>query len=225
MPNKTLQAYKTLKDFIVRSKILPGERIYLEDLAKTLNLSLTPLREALNRLSQEDLVTHVVNRGYTLRVITNDEVRELFEFCEALEIYAIERAVKSIEALDLMELEKNLMEYKKIMELRYFPERFFTNNEFHMKIVKLGGNQLIVNSMERVFERLAFRVRLENFSGTRGSEVYAEHLAIYNALNSRDVRMAIHAMRDHIVKSKEFVLGELQTKEDYLASLSRTDTR
>jgi len=73
---KTVQVYNILKEFIFKNQILPGERIYLENLSAKLNSSPTPLREALNRLVQEGYFSHSSNRGYTLRVIANSDVEK-----------------------------------------------------------------------------------------------------------------------------------------------------
>jgi DNA-binding GntR family transcriptional regulator len=210
---KVLQAYNIIKEFIFENKIHPSERLYLESLSKRLKISLTPLREALNRLVQEGYVAHNSHRGYILKVITTDEVEKLYEFCEALQTHAVERAVYNVAPSDLADLKENLLRYKKIIEESYSRERFLINNEFHLKITRLGGNEFIVESLERILEKLVLKWKLENIAHGRGPAAYDEHVAIYTSLERRDAGSAITNMRNHIINTKTDVLKILKMRE------------
>jgi DNA-binding GntR family transcriptional regulator len=214
---KVLQAYNIIKEFIFENKIHPGERLYLESLSKRLKISLTPLREALNRLVQEGYVAHNSHRGYILEVITTDEVEKLYEFCEALQTHAVERAVYNVSPSDLAGLKENLLRYKKIIEESYSRERFLINNEFHLKITRLGGNEFIVESLERILEKLVLKWKLENIAHGRGPAAYDEHMAIYTSLERRDAGSAITNMRNHIINTKTDVLKILKMREGLFA--------
>ena len=209
----TIQVYNSLKDFIFRNQILPGERIYLDDLSKKMNISITPLREALNRLVQEGLVCHNANRAYFLRIISIDEVIQLYEFCEALETYAIEQAAKNITPQDLSDLQQNLMRYKKAIEEHYTRDRFLINNEFHLRIARLSQNSIIVENLEKAFEKIVWKWKVENIMLGRGPEAFDEHWAIYASLENHDVAGAVTTMRDHIITTKEDVVRILRAKE------------
>jgi DNA-binding GntR family transcriptional regulator len=211
---KTIRTYNMIKEFILENKIRPGERIYIEYLSKRLNISTTPLREALNRLVQEGFVTHNSHRGYVLLVITTAQVEELYGFCEALETYAIEQAVSNVTPADLADLQENLLRYKKIIEESYSRERFLINNEFHLKIAKLSGNELIVDNLARTFEKLVWKWKLENIVHGRGPAAYDEHMAIYSSLETRDAQSAVTSIRNHIINTKTNVLKMLKMREE-----------
>ncbi len=216
---KTVQVYNTLKDFILTYQILPGERIYLESLSKSLKISPTPLREALNRLVQEDYVTHVSNRGYTLRVITSDEVEKLYEFCEALETFSIERALSNFSESTLAELRENLSKYRRLVEGNFAQERWLVNNQFHIKIAELSENGIIVANLTQAFEKLLLKRKIENLTqGERGPEAYKEHERIYNSIEKRDAAGAVENMRIHIIHAKQYVLHYLKEKENLFRS-------
>lgn len=211
---KTVQVYNILKDFIFTNQILPGERIYLENLSARLNMSLTPLREALNRLVQEGYFSHNSNRGYILKVIQNDEVDKLYEFCEAIETYAIERAISNVTPSDLPELKENLLRYKKSMEENYSRERFLINNEFHLKIATLSNNKIIVENLRQILEKLVWKWKLENIVHGRGPQAYDEHMAIYTSLEMQDVQGAVNNLRMHIINTKKSVMKMLKMREN-----------
>lgn len=214
---KTMKTYNTVKEFILENRIHPGERIYIKDLSTRLNISTTPLREALNRLVQEGFVNHNSHRGYVLQVITISEVEKLYEFSEALETYAIGRAVKNVTPSDLADLQENLSRYKKSIEESYSRERFVINNEFHLKIARLSRNEFIIENVERILEKIALKWKLENMAQGRGPVVYDEHMAIYTSLKRFDAESAILNMRNHIINAKKDVLKILRMKEDLFA--------
>jgi len=211
---KTMRTYNTVKEFILENRIHPGERIYIQDLSKRLNISTTPLREALNRLVQEGFVNHNSHRGYVLQVLTIGEVEKLYEFSEALETYAIGCAVKNVTPSHLADLQENLSRYKKSIEKSYSRERFVINNEFHLKIARLSGNEFIAEHVERILEKIALKWKLENVAQGRGPVVYDEHMAIYTSLERFDAESAIFNMRNHIINAKKDVLKILRMKED-----------
>lgn len=212
-----MRTYNTVREFILENRIHPGERIYIKDLSKRLNISTTPLREALSRLVQEGFVNYNSHRGYVLEVVTIAQVEELYEFCEALETYAIEQAVSNITPPDLADLQKNLLRYKESIEESYSRERFLINNEFHLKIAKLSGNELIANNLARMLEKIAWKWKLENIARGRGPEAYDEHAAIYTSLAKRDAQSAVTSIRNHIINTKKDVLKILRIKEDLFA--------
>jgi len=203
-----------LRDTIFKNQILPGQRIYLENLSEQLKISQTPLREALNRLVQEGLFSHDSNRGYTLRVIQNSDVEKFYEFCEAIETYAIARAIDNVTELDLKELKENLSRYKLSIDENYSRERFLINNEFHLKVAALSTNSIIVENLKQLLEKLVWKWKLENIAHGRGPEAYSEHLAIYGALEKRDTQAAVNDLRLHIINTKISVMKMLSMREN-----------
>lgn len=211
---KSATVYTVIKDFIFRNQILPGQRIDIEDLSKKLGISSTPLREALNRLSYEGYISHDPRRGYSVQLITTDEIEKLYGVCEALETYAIEQAVSKVTSSDLADLKNNLMRYKDVIGEAYTRERFLINNQFHLKVAALSGNEAIVKILSQTYEKFVWKWKVENINHGRGPEAYHEHSAIYTSLESRDLTGAVNNMRNHIIKSKTSVVTYLKWRED-----------
>src|ERR1051325_4204393 len=105
--NLTEEAYQKIKGFILRSEIYPRQKIVIEELARQMGVSRTPIREAMNRLVNEGYVTHVWNRGFSVKEITADEVEELYGAREALEPYLAEEAARRITKNEVQELERH----------------------------------------------------------------------------------------------------------------------
>lgn len=211
---KAIQVYETIKDFILQNQILPGERIYIEALSKRLKISPTPLREALNRLVQDGHFCYAPNRGYILRAITTSELEKLYEVCEALETYAIRRAVYGVTPAVLVDLWENLEKYQRLNGVNDSREKFIVNSQFHLRIASLCNNEIITEQLTRVFEKIVLKWKVENMVHVRGSEPHEEHLAIYYALEKRNEKSAVECMRIHINNTKNSALRRLRIKED-----------
>src|SRR5690606_8809543 len=80
------RVYEQIKSMAITYRFRPGERINEVDLARQLNVSRTPLREALNRLATEGFLTTAPNRGFFGRPLDTKAVFDLYEFRRCLEV-------------------------------------------------------------------------------------------------------------------------------------------
>ncbi|MEA2007947.1 MAG: GntR family transcriptional regulator, partial [Chloroflexota bacterium] len=97
--------YKEIRRSIVLGKFAPGEWLRLDNLAKTYNTSVTPVREALQMLAQEELVTAKPHAGFFITQVTLKELHDLLGLRKILEVAAIEKAAKRITEEQLSQLE------------------------------------------------------------------------------------------------------------------------
>ena len=100
------EAYRRIKQLIFDQKLVPGQKLIYDDLARLLHMSRTPLINALNRLEQQGLVVSESHRGFYVRPMDLQEAWESFGLREALELYSVQQAVlkateEDIERLDL----------------------------------------------------------------------------------------------------------------------------
>ena len=97
--NKTLieYAYQKIKQMIFQQKVIPGQRLVYSDLCKLFNMSRTPIINALTRLEQEGFLVSEAFRGFQVKPIDLQELWDLFGVREALESYAIEKAIERAE--------------------------------------------------------------------------------------------------------------------------------
>src|SRR6266850_8308156 len=94
--NLSGQVYSQIKTLILCNEILPGEKLHHQELSERLGVSRTPVREALTRLVQEGYVSFLPNRGFTCKEIRLQEAEELYELREALEAFAVEKAIANL---------------------------------------------------------------------------------------------------------------------------------
>ena len=103
--DKKSQAYEYLKHAIIVDEIPPGSPLVELELSESLQMSRTPIREAMRQLETEGLVTTYPARGSFVTVLTPDDVQEIYELRLALELWALERSIARItdEELDALQ--------------------------------------------------------------------------------------------------------------------------
>ena len=207
--NMTVRARRALLDMIHSRKILPGEILEERGLAKTLGLSRTPLRAALNLLEGEGLLERLSNRALRVVEVTVEDYLEIIYLRKLLDSIAAEQAAHQIHIPDLMKLkqriEKNLARKKPSLE-----EHLTIDFELHDMIAAATGNRLlrsIVNDLHR-------RARLGKVDRLlpRVLESGKEHLAIIDALLKHNSERARAAMLKHLESVKLNLINQLSSR-------------
>jgi len=198
------RAYRELRRSIIMGHRRPGERLNLDELIKAYNSSVTPLRDALQMLSQEGLITIKPRSGYFVRSITLRELHELFEVREILELAAVERAARAITEEALCELEHVHAGYTGDDDESY--DRYTDENRrFHYLVAEASGNQELAQMLGHLHDRLA---RFMVLRGAGKSQVHT-HERIVAALRAHDVEAARQAMLAEISETRDMILGRL----------------
>ncbi|AWS00296.1 GntR family transcriptional regulator [Metallosphaera hakonensis] len=202
-------AYEEILKRILRGEYSQGQLLTEDKLCKDLNMSRTPVREALRVLESEGIVKKV-NRSYTVIYITSDEVEKLYEVRIPLESTASKLAAIRAKVEDISEMESIL---KKVEEETNKespdPSRLADlNGQFHDKVAMSTENQFLYSYLREI--RLKLRVvRLTLFTSfDRRIEELKEHREILEAIKSRDQDDAYEIMINH----ERNVLEYLKTK-------------
>ena len=209
-------AFQKIKQMMYQNILSPGQKIIYQDLAKKLNLSITPIVNALGRLSMLKLVSHELNRGYFVRMINQDEARELYKAREALEIFIIPEVIKKMDPEKLNSIKSAYNEH--VTEKTPFHRRLVLLRDLglHLKIVEVAGNTVIYDMLKEIFERIYLGYKPEYLVDERIKSVVKEHRAILDALESRDVDGAIESTKKHINNGMDYVLTSIYKEEEFL---------
>jgi DNA-binding GntR family transcriptional regulator len=211
--NKPLIVYRKIKDLLMKNEIVPGQKLQLMDFANKLQVSITPLREALGRLVQEGYVIQLPNKGYYVNAISVKEAEEIFEARQALEMAAIEKVVDLITENDLRELKGNLKLYGQLAKEAASRQRFILDHQFHLKLINIGGNGTIMKLLELILEKLILKRRMEELSQQRGLVAYQEHKALVSSLGRRDKRNSVRNLKRHLEHAKKDFIQSLRRLE------------
>jgi len=205
-------AYARIKDLILRYELKPGHKLAQEELAGRVGVSLTPIREALRILEKEGYVSPVRNRGFFVSEMSLKEAEELFELREALEVLAVEKAIKHRDRPFLAALEASTREYQRVVTQALTRNRILLDQRFHLLIALQADNGSLVRTLEHVFERITLKRKIEGASPTRGIVAYDEHVAILDAIRDADAGRAKDLVALHVRNAKDTVLRQLRDR-------------
>jgi DNA-binding GntR family transcriptional regulator len=206
------QAYAVLRERLLARDFAPGERLSLQGLADELGVSRSPVHQALTRLASEGLVT-TSRRGYHVRPVTAELVRDTHDARLALELFAVEQAAGHLTAAQLETLHALLeatltpVEGERLVDKRAYLD---ANRAFHEAIVDLGGNAVISEIYRRlnVYPLIERAVMDPSFFSAGDST--AEHTEIVAALAAGDAARAARAVRANVETGKRLTLDALE---------------
>lgn len=203
-------AFEMIKDAIINHEILPGEPLYERYLSEKLEISRTPIREALQLLEQEGWVTSVPRKGTFVSNISVEDVEEIIQLRRALEILAIELLIPKITEEQLATLARILeMQAKTQDDKKMF---IAIDKDFHFHLATFSGNRRIAQLIETYGDQMRwFGYRAVTQSG-RVEETLKEHEAIYEGLKARDLERVKQAVLDHMEKTRLAILSNIQPK-------------
>jgi DNA-binding GntR family transcriptional regulator len=206
-PTLAERIYQQLKTDIIHGVFQPGEAINEKVLAHRYESSRTPVREAIMRLQQENLLRLVPQKGYFVSHLTIHELNEMYEYRAELEGFCAELAARRWTDGALVRRLTEIAEAQYKTEDRKSYEYFIeADTEFHIGIAHLTHNRLLVRAVKDVrcqMERIMFA---SIDIGYYGEVPAREHTDIVEAIRRRDPTVARQTMYDHIVGSKEKVL-------------------
>jgi DNA-binding GntR family transcriptional regulator len=213
--NLSARVYNQIKNLILYNEVLPGQKLHHQELSERLGVSRTPVREALTRLVQEGYVSFLPNRGFTCKEIRLQEADELYDLREALEAFAVEKAIEHLTEEALQTLTKKLAGYGADVQKRFTRERLIYDQDIHLEIARLSGNETLVKTLTQVFERIILKRRTDGlYDPARGITAHQEHLQLFEAMKERNVQRAVTIVRAHIRAGKDNVLTDLKRRQE-----------
>ena len=209
--------YRRLVEAILFGDLADRSRLILQDLAERFQVSLTPIREALQRLAAEGIIEATPRRGYSVRVPSARHVVELWQVRLGLELTAGELAVARLmqgdEAGALARLEAIQAELD-ADEMPGHRQHMELNTRFHQALVEASGNRLLETLYHGIQMQLlgAWVQRgLEGWRARLASES-AEHHAIIDALAARDAAALAAATRRLLGRSLDGALRDVAAR-------------
>jgi DNA-binding GntR family transcriptional regulator len=191
------RVYANLRDAIVRAELAPGRQLSENELAASLGVSRTPVREALQRLRDDRLVEIVPQLGTFVSPISTRAVADAQFIREALECAAIRAAAARVTAEDLEALEQNLAAQDRAQTSADFDAFYVLDDQFHQAICDLSGRN-VWNITQRAKGHLNRIRRLSLPIPSYLGEMISEHREIAAHLAEHDPDGAEAALRRHL---------------------------
>src|SRR5689334_1510764 len=176
--------YHSLRDAIASGKLAPGQRVMEVEVAEWLNVSRTPVREALRRLEGDGMLAVEPRTGLVVTSITREAMLELYVMREVLESTAARLCAEHASEVELMALEE-LTKREERLE-RDYEARVRVNRLFHDTIHRAAHNRYLEKSLSAVNDSMCLLGKSQMLIPARAKEAQAEHAELFGAIRKRD---------------------------------------
>src|SRR5690606_8744742 len=203
------QVADKLRSAILEGSLEPGTKLIERDLCEMLGVSRTVLREALQSLGAEGLITNVPHKGPTVATITRKEAQDIYNVRAALEalagkdfaLNATEEQIRSLRAaLDRLESASQRGSTHELLEIK---------NQFYATLLEGCGNAVVAQMLTLLNNRITLLRRMSRSRPGRSKETLAELKEIVNAIEQRNGDRAYELCAAHVAKAAQVALSSM----------------
>ncbi len=204
------QVAHRLRQMLVENRIAPGVKLNERELSEVLNISRTPLREAIKMLAAEGLVELLPNRGAIAVKLTQADVLNTFEVMAGLESQSGELAALRITDDELQEIKAMHYDMLAAYTRQDLPTYYRLNANIHSAINAAAKNPVLTTTYKQVNARLqALRFR-SNQDGEKWKASVKEHGQMVSALEARDPVAMRAVLMSHLINKRDVVIEQLR---------------
>lgn len=188
------QVYAILKGMIADHRFNPGTRVNVEQLAKEVGASRTPVWEAVHRLVQEGLLENIPNRGVFMCALTPGQAIELYTVRESLEALAARLAIQNIDEKTISKMKKCLEDQYEVVRKEDLVTYSRLDYDFHAMVYEASGNRTLQEMLEAIKNKM--RPIAMHITPILSS-LYHDHVEILEAFQEKNPDKAEAAFRKH----------------------------
>lgn len=188
------EVYNLLREWIITGVLAPGEKVRDSELSQRLGISRTPIREALRRLKDENLIETEANRWTRVAPVDFRDAERVYPIVWSLESLAISIASSALTPAEVEGMHRANSEMQEAMRVADFPRASNADVEFHRIIVEASENMVLV----KVWSEMQTKLRRHEHAYFGGGLIippsHAEHTALLSALDDQDYKTAAAAI-------------------------------
>jgi DNA-binding GntR family transcriptional regulator len=205
------QAYREIRKRILDGTLAPAAPLSENQLSAELELSRTPVREALARLEREGLIRTVPGRGAFVSELTPHDIREIYEVREQLEGFAARLAAERMSEGEIEALEKILRQTREAMATGAAKSAWEGDIALHRKILEAAQNRRLITILATLDDQM-HRIRtMWTRTPTWQEDAMAEHEEIVACIKRRDPAAAEAALRRHLRGSLDHAIRQVMS--------------
>jgi DNA-binding GntR family transcriptional regulator len=206
-------AYDYLYEQIISNKYPPETAIVENDVCNVLNMSRTPVREALKRLELEGLVYKIKDVGTVVRDITYDDIREVFEIRSMIELYALKDYINRITDVEI----KKLLAMFEVLSPESSPQEYYNADRmFHNSLLSYSSNSRLILFWKQINSHVEKFRRISGATPRRLNYSKEEHLACLYAIRDRNYEKAYQNLAYHLEEVKKNTIEAKRNSYMYL---------
>lgn len=207
------QVYNVIKDNILNGYFKPGEKLQENKIAEELNVSRSPVREAIKELIGEGLLESIPNKSITVKKLSNKDIIDIFEFRSMIEKYAINKTISNLTEEKVKRLDELIEELEESYNANDFHEYCQVDVSIHNEIIFMSGNMVVYNAIKNIFSLMQpFRI-ISLHSQKRFKESFLEHKEILEGIKEKDFERSWKANSNHLKLAKEEIIKYLLKEE------------
>lgn len=201
------KVFLQLEEDIINGKYTEGQKLTENMLAQNLQVSRTPIREAIRQLELEGLVETIPNKAVVVTGVTKEDIEDIYEIRISIEGLAARRAADNITEDELISL-KEIMDLQEFYTMKQDMKQLVkVDGDFHETIFKASGSKTLKHILSTFHHNLK-KARSDSFGrAERAQSVLEEHMDIFQALKNRDSIRAEHSMIIHVKNARNRLLG------------------
>lgn len=196
-PSATERIVESITTAIVERRLMPGTKLAEQKIADIFEVSRTLVRQALNQLSRDKLVTLEPARGARVAEPSVEEAHQVFEVRQMLELAMVRRAATELSPAQIADLRAHLRNEQDSVQRVDVTGRTRLLADFHVVLARMLGNEVLADHLNDLVTRSSLIALMYQSSHSAGHS-HAEHVAIVDALEKRDARAAAKLMEDHL---------------------------
>lgn len=189
--------YQQIRNSIVSGELAPGQRVTETKLAESLNVSRTPIREAVQRLETEGVLRHSPRQGLIVRQLEYQEVVELYAMRLVLESTAAALSAQQATEPEI-EILSDIVDMEGSVETGDAEQSINYNKVFHETLAQSAHNRYLIDSIRSLDNSMILLGGSTLVSEDRRKQAVQEHRAVVEAIKLRDAEAAKDAMAHHI---------------------------
>jgi len=198
--------YHEIKQRLINNTIKPGERIWEEEIAAELEVSRTPVREAINRLIAEEFVENRPRKGIFAAEISKEELRKMLDIRLALEVLSVSQCCKLINDEEMDELKAIFESYKRKMEEGEYEKASQLDSKMHRFIAKTADNKKLEAYINDIQDFFAYsRPYTVKWTEAKVKRAIKDHKELIDSLYSRDEEKAIEIVKEDIEAMRDLL--------------------
>jgi DNA-binding GntR family transcriptional regulator len=208
----TLRAANGIKNMLFSNEITSAHRLNARDLSKQLNMSPTPVIQALKLLQFQGILGHVPNKGFFLETNTPQMIQDIFNLRIALESAGFETILSRITPKDWQELEKAVAGHLDALEKNSARSILLADMAFHTALARISSGSAGERLIRNLFEMLYLKNREVVLYISPRQQFGTHHQIILGHLKKGEIEAARVTLRNHLTAVRDAVLSSMESQ-------------
>jgi DNA-binding GntR family transcriptional regulator len=206
-----------LAQLVLSQRLVPGEKIPMDEIAERIGVSRTPVREALRLLETEGLVASLTNRGFVVRRLEAEDIGHLYDARACIEANMVRQAFTRRTRAFVQELKALHRIYASLLAGSGDRRRLgmVVDKAFHVRIAEQAANPYLTAMLANMFDRLILTRPLEDFPLHRMQEAVEEHAALTTAFEKGSARGVDEAMKRNVNNGGIAIVAHMVAARDF----------